>query len=74
MGRVLDLKALPSGFESHSVLALYTLDLCCFSRVGFVFEHDIDLEPVKINSTTSRGICRVHKLIFFIFINLGYSP
>ena len=24
-----------------------------------VFEHDLDLEPVKVNSTTSRDMCKV---------------
>ena len=40
---------------------------------NFIFKQDLDLEPVKVNSTTSRGMCRLHKDIFFIFINLWYG-
>ena len=73
MVRVLDLRPGHSGFESRSVL---TLILCCFlkDKFYFYFKQDLDLEPVKVNSTTSRGMCREHKDNFFIFINLWYSP
>ena len=37
MGRVLDLKALPSGFESHSVLAHFYFRLMLFFKGRFCF-------------------------------------
>ena len=45
MGRVLDLKALPSGFESHSVLALFYFRLMLF--LSLISKHDFDLELLE---------------------------
>ena len=38
-----------------------------FQRINFIFKQDLDLEPVKVNSITSRGICREQKDNFFHF-------
>ena len=40
-----------------------TLNLFLFLRISFIFEHDLDLEIVKVNLTTHQ--------IVFIFINYG---
>ena len=40
-----------------------------FKRINFIFKQDLDPEPVKVNSTTSRGMCREQKDNFFIFIH-----
>ena len=65
MVRVLNSRAVHTGFETCSVLNFfYSLNLCCFVTKNFIFKQDLDLEPVKVNSTTSRGMCRLHKDIF----------
>ena len=33
--------------------------------INFIFKQDLDLEPVGVNSTTSKCMCRVHKDNFF---------
>ena len=35
--------------------------------INFIFKQDLDLEPVKVNSTTSRGMCREQKEKIFHF-------
>ena len=69
MVRVLDSRTGLSGFESHSGLNFFNL---CFVKDNI--KQDLDLEPVKVNSTTSKGMGRVHKDNFFIFFNLWYGP
>ena len=52
----------------------------CFFKLVFVFkdkfyfEHDLDLEIVKVNLTTSRSMCRVQKVNCFHFYQLWYGP
>ena len=38
--------------------------------INFIFKQEVDLEPVEVNSTTSRGMCRVHIDIFFSFLSI----
>ena len=59
MVRVLDLRAVHSGFESHSVLKFFYFKLVFVFKDKFYFEHDLDLEIVKVNLITSRSICKV---------------
>ena len=47
---------------------------CSFVKINFIFKQELYLEPVEVNSTTSKGMCRVQKIIFFIIINLLYGP
>ena len=65
--RVIDSRAGHSGFDSCSVLTFFTLNLCCFLKDNFIIKQDLDLEPVKVNSTTSRSMCREQKDNFFHF-------
>ena len=43
-----------------------------FSHV-LPFEHDLDLEKVKVNLTTSSSMCRVQKVNCFHFYQLWYK-
>ena len=65
MVRVLDSAAGHSWFETHSVLTFFNFKFMLFGN--FIFKLDLDLEPVKVNLATSRGMCRLHKDIFFHF-------
>ena len=67
MVRVLDSRAGYSVFDSCSVLNFFYFKFMLFFRINFIFKQDLDLEPVKVNSTTSRGMCREQKDIFFNF-------
>ena len=74
MVRVLDLRAVHYGFESDSVLKLFYFKLVFVFKDKFYFEHDLDLEIVKVNLTTSRSMCRVQKVNYFHFYQLWYGP
>ena len=74
MVRVLDFRAVHSGFESHSVLKFFYFKLVFVFKDKFYFEHDLDLEIVRVNLTTSRSMCRVQKVNCFHFYQLWYGP
>ena len=67
MVRVLDSRAGHAEFESRSVLIFLLSIYVVLLSKNFIFKQDLDLEPVKVNSTTSRVMCRLHKDIFFHF-------
>ena len=74
MVRVLDLRAVHSGFESHPVLKFFYFKLDFVFQDKFYFEHDLDPEIVKVNLTTSRSMCIVQKVNCFLFYQLWYGP
>ena len=74
MVRVLDLRTAHSGFESHSFLKFFYFKLVFVFKDKFYFEHDLDLEIVKVNLTTSRSMCTVQKVNCFHFYQLWYGP
>ena len=61
MVRVLDSRTGLSRFDSHSGLNFFTLNLCF---VKDNIKQDLDLEPVKVNSTTSKAWVECSKIIF----------
>ena len=70
MVRELDLRAVQSGFESHSVHKFFYFKLVFVFKDKFYFEHDLDLEIVKVNLNTPRSMCRVQKVNCFHFDQL----
>ena len=52
MVRVVNLRAVHSGFESRAVLKFFYFKLVFVFKGKFYFEHDLDLEIVKVNLTT----------------------
>ena len=69
MVRVLYSRAGHSGFESYSVLIFFTFVYVLLLKINFIFKQDLDLEPVKVNSTTSRVMCNYTKK-FFSFLSI----
>ena len=85
--RILNCKSRSYGFEScqaknnfalvmltEIVLKFFYFKLAFVFKDKFYFEHDLDLEIVKVNLTTSRSMCRVQKVNCFHFYQLWYGP
>ena len=73
MVRVLVKRAVHSAFESQSAIKFLYFKLTLFSKDRFYFENDLDLEPVNVNSTTSRGMSRVTNVIFHFYQFMDWS-
>ena len=68
MVKVLDLEAVHFGFESSLVCKLSYFKLM-FLKIGFIFEHDLDLKPVK-SIQLHLEVCVEGTKIFFSILSI----